>query len=147
MFTILITWHTLANRRISRKSRFLLACIRLSSFSPFSASFLFLMISAKKDKIIYEHLQLNPPHTANHTWRPSAQWMGTLSPIDCHWSNSDLTCVAVSHLACLSVPKALGAQVENKVVVVRKYPEPQVNQITELIHCFDVCICSAEIRI
>ncbi len=60
--------------------------------------------------------------------------------------SSDLTCMSVSHLACFSVSEAMWAKVENEVVVVRKHPEPQVNQITELIHCFDVCICSTEMR-
>lgn len=59
---------------------------------------------------------------------------------------SDLTCMTVSHPACFSVSEAMWAEVENEVVVVRKHPEPQVNQITELVHCFDICVCSTEMR-
>lgn len=59
---------------------------------------------------------------------------------------SELTCMTVSHPACFSVPEAMWAEVENEVVVVRKQSEPQVNQITELVHCFDVCVFSTEMR-
>lgn len=57
-----------------------------------------------------------------------------------------LTCMTVSHLAHLPVPEAVRAEVENEVVVVRKCPKAQVDQITELVHGFDVHICSAETR-
>ena len=46
------TEYTFANRRMSKKSKFLLACMRSSSFSSFSFSFLFLMTSSTKYKII-----------------------------------------------------------------------------------------------
>lgn len=59
---------------------------------------------------------------------------------------SGRTCMTVSHPACFSVSEAMWAEVENEVIVVRKHPEPQVDQVTEFIHCFDVCICSAEIK-
>ena len=52
----------------------------------------------------------------------------------------------VSHRACFSEPVAMWAEVENEVTVIWKRPEPQVDQIAELIHCFDVCICSTEMR-
>lgn len=39
----------------------------------------------------------------------------------------------------------MGAEVEDKVIVVWKYPESQIDQIAEFIHCFNVGVFS-EIR-
>lgn len=61
-------------------------------------------------------------------------------------NSAEFTCVAPGHPASFPVLKAMWAQCENEVTVVRKGPEPKVNQVTELIHCFDVRICSTEIR-
>lgn len=58
----------------------------------------------------------------------------------------DLTCVAVSHLACFSESEAMRTEVEKEVAVVRKRPEPQVDEVTELVHRFDVRVRSTERR-
>lgn len=42
--------------------------------------------------------------------------------------------------------KAMWAERENEVVVVWKRPEAQINQFAEIIYCFDVCICSTEMK-
>lgn len=55
--------HTLANRTMSRKSKFLLACMRSSSFSSLSSSFLFLMTSSLTDKDTDDYLLSHPTAT------------------------------------------------------------------------------------
>ena len=52
------------------------------------------------------------------------------------------TCMTVSHLACFPISEAMWAEVEDSVDVVWKGPETQINQVAELIHRLDVCICS-----
>lgn len=52
-----ITLRTLARRRMSRKSMYLLFRVWATSFSSFSASLLFFMIFPSKDKTIDEYLQ------------------------------------------------------------------------------------------
>lgn len=133
---------------MSRKSRCLLACMWSSSSSAFSAAFLFLMTSSSTNKIMDEFCRLTLKMQQCVKCQPfilKAHCMGTLYR---HFGSSSdcFTCVAVSHLACFPVSESMWAEVENQVIVVWKCPEPQVNQITELIHCFDVCICSAAMR-
>lgn len=52
--------------------------------------------------------------------------------------------MTVSHSASFPVSETMWAEVENKVAVVWKRPHPEVNKIAELIHCFDVGICSPD---
>ena len=59
---------------------------------------------------------------------------------------AELTCMTVGDPARFPESKAVWAEVEDEVVVVWKRPEPQVDQITEFIHGFDVCICSTEMK-
>lgn len=53
--------------------------------------------------------------------------------------------MTVSNHTSFSVSETMGAEVEDKVIVVWKYPESQIDQITEFIHCFNVGVFS-EIR-
>lgn len=53
--------------------------------------------------------------------------------------------MTVSNHTSFSVSETMGAEVEDKVIVVWKYPESQIDQIAEFIHCFNVGVFS-EIR-
>lgn len=54
--------------------------------------------------------------------------------------------MAVCHFACFSVLKPMWAEVEDSLAVVGKGPEPQIDQVTELIHRLDVQVSTSEIK-
>lgn len=128
-----MTKRTLAHRRMSRKSKFLLVFMSPSSFSCFNASFLFLTTSALKqwDRLSYKLVPACSVkcHSVHYAKRFICQW-------------SVFTCMTVRDFTCFSVSETVWAEVENPVIVVRKGPEPQVDEITDLIHWLDISICS-----
>lgn len=54
--------------------------------------------------------------------------------------------MTVGHPTCFSVSETMWGEVENKVIVIWSNPGPQIKQINELMHCFNVCVCSTEMR-
>lgn len=50
--------------------------------------------------------------------------------------------MTVSNHTSFSVSETMGAEVEDKVIVVWKYPESQIDQIAEFVHCFNVGVFS-----
>lgn len=132
---------------MSRKSKFLLAFTRSISFSAFNDSFLFLTTSASKDKIMFEHLQT---HSSNR--HPAGKLMQCHSYLEAGLNVTieivcaGFTCMIASHFACIPIFEPMWAEREYQVTVVRKRPEPKINQITELVYGFDVRVCSTEIK-
>lgn len=52
--------------------------------------------------------------------------------------------MTVSNFTGFPVSKPMGTEVKNKVAVVWECPESQIDQITELVHCFNVGVVSTE---
>lgn len=97
------------------------------------------MTSSSKDEMMYEYLQTLEMGMLHYKMICISIFGNSF-----RFLYAELTCMTVGYPAGFSISKAMWAEVENEIVVVWKRPEPQVNQMTEFIHCFDVCICSTE---
>lgn len=69
-------------------------------------------------------------------------WQLDVNMQDTEYRQRRDTCMPVCYIACLPEFVSMWTEMKYGIDVVRKYPEPEVHQATELVDCLDVWVGS-----